>query len=122
MFSGLWRNGPLELNWNQRFYEKKTTLKICDQVLTSPTHVQRHNTSFHCVVQRTITAVEYNKIEKCTCKACKNAVFHFQICKFVRFLLSSSSCLLKLPIIRQERVHLKSKQMSSFCGNAKVEE
>ena len=83
---------------------------------------QRHNTSFHCVVERTITAVECNKIEKCTCKACKNAVFHFQICKFVRFLLSSSSCLLKLPIIPQERVHLKSKQMSSFCGNAKVEE
>ena len=38
-----------------------------------------------------------SKDEKCTCKACKNAVFHCQICKFVGFLLPSSSCLLKLP-------------------------
>ena len=37
------------------------------------------------------------KHEKCTCKACKNAVFHCQICKFVGFLLPSSSWLLKLP-------------------------
>ena len=35
--------------------------------------------------------------EKCTCKACKNTVFHCQICKFVGFLLPSSSWLLKLP-------------------------
>ena len=38
-----------------------------------------------------------SKDEKCTCKACKNAVFHCQICKFVGFLLPSSSWLLKLP-------------------------
>ena len=38
-----------------------------------------------------------SKHEKCTCKACKNAVFHCQICKFVRFLLPSSLWLLKLP-------------------------
>ena len=35
--------------------------------------------------------------EKCTCKACKNTVFHCQICKFFWFLLASSSWLLKLP-------------------------
>ena len=40
-----------------------------------------------------------SKIEKCTCKACKNTVFHCQICKFVGFLLPSSSWLLKLPNI-----------------------
>ena len=40
-----------------------------------------------------------SKIEKCTCKACKNTVFHCQICKFVGFLLPSSSWLLKLPIV-----------------------
>ena len=34
--------------------------------------------------------------EKSTCKACKNTVFHCQICKFVGFLLPSSSWLLKL--------------------------
>ena len=38
-----------------------------------------------------------SKDEKCTCKACKNPVFHCQICKFVGFLLPSSSWLLKLP-------------------------
>ena len=36
--------------------------------------------------------------ENCTCKACKNNVFHCQICKFVGFLLPSSSWLLKLLI------------------------
>ena len=38
-----------------------------------------------------------SKDEKCTCKACKNTVFRCQICKFVGFLLPSSSWLLKLP-------------------------
>ena len=38
-----------------------------------------------------------SKNEKCTCKACKNTVFHCQLCKFVGFLLPSSSWLLKLP-------------------------
>ena len=38
-----------------------------------------------------------SKDENCTCKACKNTVFHCQICKFVGFLLPSSSWLLKLP-------------------------
>ena len=40
-----------------------------------------------------------SKDEKCTCKVCKNTVFHCQICKFVGFLLPSSSWLLKLPIL-----------------------
>ena len=38
-----------------------------------------------------------SKDEKCTYKACKTAVLHCQICKFVGFLLPSSSWLLKLP-------------------------
>ena len=38
-----------------------------------------------------------SKNEICTCKACTNTVFHCQICKFVGFLLSSSSWFLKLP-------------------------
>ena len=38
-----------------------------------------------------------SKDEKCTCKACKNTVFHCQICKFVGFLLPLSLWLLKLP-------------------------
>ena len=40
-----------------------------------------------------------SKGENCTCKACKNTVFHCQICKFVGFLLPSSSWLLKLLIM-----------------------
>ena len=46
-----------------------------------------------------------SKDEKCTCKACKNTVFHCQICKFVVFSSPSSSWLLKLSIIRH---HLES--------------
>ena len=37
------------------------------------------------------------KDERCTCKACKNTVFHCQICKFVGFLLPPSPWLLKIP-------------------------
>ena len=37
--------------------------------------------------------------EDCTFKACKTIVFHYQICKFVTFLLPSSSWLRKLPSI-----------------------
>ena len=44
-----------------------------------------------------------SKDEIYTCKACKNTVFHCQICKFVGFLLPSSSWLLKLPNIRGGR-------------------
>ena len=40
-----------------------------------------------------------SKDEICTCKACKNTVFHCQICKFMGFLLPSSSWLLKLPTV-----------------------
>ena len=40
-----------------------------------------------------------SKDEKYTCKACKNTVFHCQICKFVGFLSPSSSWLVKLPIV-----------------------
>ena len=40
---------------------------------------------------------EISNDEKCTCKACKNTVFHCQKNKFVGFLLPSSSSLLKRP-------------------------
>ena len=39
-----------------------------------------------------------SKNENCTCKACESIVFHCQICKFMTFLLPSSSWLRKLPI------------------------
>ena len=77
-----------ELNWNQSFRDKKTKLNICRHMFALSKHLQ--NGSFH-VAGRNV------KNENCTCKACKTIVFHYQICKFVTFLLPSSSCLLKLP-------------------------
>ena len=70
-----------------------------------------------------------SKDKKCTCKACKNNVFHCQICKFVVFLLPSSSWLLKLPIRelkqrprRRQRLRLTSSEnvTSRFCKNFAV--
>ena len=51
----------------------ETQVTFSGNVLT-----QLQNRSFH-VVERT----KMSKNEKCTCKACKNTVFHCQICKFV---------------------------------------
>ena len=53
-----------------------------------------------------------SKDENCTCKACKNTVFHCQICKFVGLLLPSSSWLLKLPI----HFNLRSKMMMQITN------
>ena len=49
-----------------------------------------------------------SKHEKCTCKACKNTVFHCQICKFVGFLLLSSSWLLKLRNTNQHSSNISN--------------
>ena len=87
----------LELNWNQRLRQKKTKLNICHHMRTSSTQLQ--NRSFH-VVERTRTSTKCQKNEKCTCKACKNTVFHCQICKFVGSLLASSSWLLRARSIQ----------------------
>ena len=57
------------------------------QMFTSSTQLQ--NNSFH-VVERTRRPVKCSKNQKCTCRACKTVVFHYQICKFVTFLLPSS--------------------------------
>ena len=78
----------LELNWNQRFRDKKTKLNICHHMLTSSTQLQIR--SFH-VVERSRTSSK--------CQKMRNA--HCQICKFVGFLLPSSSWLLKLPSSKQ---------------------
>ena len=59
-----------------------------------------HSTAKQVITRRRKNENVYEmwKNENCTCKACKNIVFHCQICKFVTFLSSSSSWLLKLPI------------------------
>ena len=55
-----------------------------------------------------------SKNEKCTCKACKNTVFHCQICKFVGVLLPSSSWLLKLPNREFKFAHLFHRYVNLF--------
>ena len=84
----------LESNWNQRLGHKKSKLNIFDHVLTSSTQLQ--NRSFH-VVERTRTSSKCQKMKNARAKRAKNTVFHCQMCKFVWFLLPSSSWLLKLP-------------------------
>ena len=76
----------LELNWNQRFRDKKKKLNICHHMLTSSTQLQ--NRSFH-VLERTRTSTKCIKNKKFTCKACKTIVFRCKI-YFVTFLLPSS--------------------------------
>ena len=84
----------LELNWNQRLGHREDKI----EQLSSYAHV------VYATVKQVISrgrknenVCEMSKDKKCTCKACKNIVFHCQICKFVGFLLPSSSWLLKLP-------------------------
>ena len=72
---------------------KKTKLNICHHMLTSSTQLQ--NRWFH-VVENVNHVFKMSKHKKCTCK---NTRFHCQICKFVGFLLPSSSWLLKFPIL-----------------------
>ena len=96
----------LELNWNQRLgHEDKI------EHLSSCAHVV-HTTAKQVISRRrkNENVFKMSKDEKCTCKACKNPVFHGQICKFVGFLLPSSSWLLKLP---------NKSQTTSKCGKSK---
>ena len=64
-------------------------------MVTSSTQLQ--NRSFY-VVERRERPRNVRNYENCTCKGCKTIVFHYQICKFVTFL-PSSSWLPKLPTI-----------------------
>ena len=73
-FSELWRYRAHRIKLKSALQRKEDKIEN----LRSSAH------AFHCVVERTITAVECDKIEKCICKACKNTVFHFQIWKFMR--------------------------------------
>lgn len=84
----------LGLKWNQRFPDKKTTLKICGQVLAPPT--RRQNRSFHVVARK-----DENRYE-IICNY-KNAKLFFIVkqCEFVKILspLSSWSSLI-IPLVR----------------------
>ena len=76
----------LELNWNQRLGHREDKIEH----LSSYAHVV-HTTAKLVISRRgkNENVCEMSKDEICTCKACKNAVFHCQICKFVEFLLPS---------------------------------
>ena len=84
----------LGLNCNQRLGRKKTKFNICHDKLTSSTQLQ--NRSFH-VVERTRTSSKCQEMKHARAKRAINTVSHCQICKFVAFLLLSSSWLLKFP-------------------------
>ena len=75
------------------------TLQEKIEYVSSYAHVV-HTTAKQVISRRRKNENVYkmSKNEKCTCKACKNTVFHCQLCKFVGFLLPASSWLLKLPI------------------------
>ena len=75
-------------------------MNICHHVLTLVRVNPNKLTSAKQVISRrrkNENVCEMSKNENCTCKACKSIVFHCQICKFVTFLLPSSSWLRKLP-------------------------
>ena len=71
------------------------TLEDKIEHLSSYAHVV-HTTAKQVISRRRKNENVYkvSKNEKCTCKACKNTVFHCQLCKFVGLLMPSSSCLL----------------------------
>ena len=57
-----------------------------------------------------------SKMKSARAKRAKNTVFHCQICKFVGFLLPSSSWLLKLPNISKWQSKLNKSDISNnFC-------
>ena len=74
-----------EWNWNQRIRGKKTKIE----------HSSSYAHVFHTTAKQVIShhgknenVCEMNKNERCTCKACKTIVFHFQVFKFVMFLVA----------------------------------
>ena len=65
----------LELNWNQILGHKRTKLNICHHMLCS-----RRPLNSKTVMPRrrkNENVSKMSKDEKCTCKACKNTVFHW---------------------------------------------
>ena len=120
----------LELNWKQRLGHKWTKLNICYHLRTSSTQLQ--NMQGISRRRKNENVFKMSKDEKCTCKACKNTIFHCQICKFVGFLLPSSSWLLKLPnfllkrasfaqLTRAAQTRRQHKQRKSGAGALSVQ-
>ena len=85
----------MELNWNQRWGHKKTKIG----------HLSSYAHFVHTTAKQVISRLRENenvfkmsKDDKCTCGACKNTVFHCQICKFEGVFVAvvvSRGCLYK---------------------------
>ena len=90
------------------------------QHLSSYAHVV-HTTAKQVISRRRKNENVYNmsKNEKCTCKACKNTVFHCQICKFMGFSFPLSSGLLKLPNGGQPNTAVPTKQCNPSYSDMK---
>ena len=104
----------LELIWNQRLGHKKTQLNICNHMLTSSKQLQ--NRSFH-AVERTRTTSKCQKMKNARAKRAKILC---QICKFVGFLLPSSSWLLKLPIYFSSPSTSHPEAIRVFCQHYRM--
>ena len=87
--------------------------------MSSYAHVV-HTTAKQVISRRTENenVFKMSKSEKCTCKACKTTVFHCQICKFLTFLLPSSSWLLRLHCVVYK---VRSKWTGSRVLEANIE-
>ena len=107
----------LELNWNQRLGHTKTKLNICHNMLTSSTQLQKR--SFH-VAERTRTSSNCQQMKNVRAKRAKILFFCCQICKFVGFLLPSSSWLLKLSIVWKRALNIPTSFSGSFLYFEKV--
>ena len=80
--------------------------RLGDKIKQLSSHAHDVRTTANQVISRRgkiANVCQMSKDENCTCKACKTTVFHCQICKFVTFLLPSSSWLLKFPINKTRR-------------------
>ena len=87
----------LELDWNQRLGHKKTKLKTCHYMAA---HFVHTTTKHHFTSKKEWERLQNVKKWKMHVQSVQNycTVFRCQICKFVGFLLPSSSWLLKLLI------------------------
>ena len=89
--------------------------------LSSYAHVV-HTTAKQVISRRRKNENVYkmSKNEKCTCKACKNTVFHCQICKFVGFLLPSSSWLLSSLVCERHILELRTEAYYVFLSSSQL--
>ena len=103
-----------ELNWYQRFRDKKTKLKLSYHLLSSSTQLQ--NKSFH-VAERTRTSAKFPDMKNARPKRAKLLFFIVKYANLRRSLLPSSPWLLKLTNNEskiKEKLKLHEKELFKF--------